>query len=404
VTRADQEDREAARSGGHSPEVGLTTTGGRIGSRTGRPPPILDARAYRLKRSIELFSASDGSLYLLRSGTGDDFAVSQPTASDRLLLESLSAGFVSQGELLEAFRERRIRSDDITESLSLLREQGLIEDGGCEELLASEERQRYDRQLIYFSDLAAPGTRAEELQRRLARASVVILGCGGLGSWSACCLACAGIGSLVLVDDDRVETSNLNRQLLFAEGDIGQLKVEAAARSLAEHNSKLRIHAVPRRVRGTSDLADLVPAANLVLVTADWPPYELPRWVNQACLAARVPYMTAGQFLPLVRVGPMVVPGQSACLDCLERAARRDFPLYDEVAERQIEHAPPAATLGAASALVGSMLALETIHFLTGACRPATIDEAVIVDLRSLTVSRERIRQDPGCPGCGGAG
>ena len=104
--------------------------------------------------------------------------------------------------------------------------------------------------------------------------------------------------------------------------------------------------------------------------------------------------------MPLVRVGPCMIPGRSACLECLERRARREFPLYEELAETQRE-LPPAATVGAGSAIVGSMVAMEGIHLLTGAIEPATLDRALILDLRTMTLTEEHLRRDPECSECG---
>ncbi len=379
----------------------MTARGGRTETPSGRPPPVPPHRAYRLKRSLEVFPASDGSLYLLRSGTGDDFVLSDPTSEDRALLELLSQGFLSESHLREALGRRGLPTGGIGDCLAKLEELGLLERDEGRDVLSPEQRRRYDRQLIYLSDLAAPGISGETLQRRLAEARVVILGCGGLGSWAACGLACAGVGSLALIDHDRVELSNLNRQLLFTEADVGEPKVEAAARTLAAHNSELELAPVRRRVCGPADLVDVLEGADLLIATADWPPYELQRWVNRACLDAAVPYISAGQFLPLVRVGPMVLPGRSACQQCLERQTRRGFPMYDEVTAAISKKAPRAATLGAASGVVGSMLAMEAIHLLTGASRPASVDTALILDLGTMRLSTERVRRDPACPECG---
>jgi bacteriocin biosynthesis cyclodehydratase domain-containing protein len=100
----------------------------------------------------------------------------------------------------------------------------------------------------------------------------------------------------------------------------------------------------------------------------------------------------------------MVIPGESACHECLERGARREFPLYEELSRTGARRSiPPAATLGAASGLVGSMLAMEAIHFLTGAATPATLSRAIVVDLRSMRTTEEDIARDPSCPACGSA-
>jgi molybdopterin-synthase adenylyltransferase len=141
--------------------------------------------------------------------------------------------------------------------------------------------------------------------------------------------------------------------------------------------------------------------ADLLIATADWPPYDLPRWINSACLEADVPYITSGQILPLIRIGPMVIPGRSACLECQERHARGAYPLYDELAEFRTAKPADAATLGASSGVVGSMVAMEAIHLLTGEVTPASVDTALIFDLRTMELTREEVARDPGCTACG---
>jgi molybdopterin-synthase adenylyltransferase len=153
-------------------------------------------------------------------------------------------------------------------------------------------------------------------------------------------------------------------------------------------------------VRGPGDVPELIDGADAVVLTADWPMYELPRWVNDACLAAGVPWISAGQAPPLVRVGPMYVPGRSACLECQERAARRAFALYDELATWRQANPTVATTLGWASGLVGSLLAGEVVHLLTAVIEPATVGAAITIDLRTLQTTHERVARDPRCPAC----
>jgi len=214
-------------------------------------------------------------------------------------------------------------------------------------------------------------------------------------------LACAGIGLIRLVDDDVVELGNLNRQLLFGENDLGRVKVDAAAGALSAHDSGLGVERVRRRVCSEADVAEVIDGADVLLATADWPPYELPRWVNSACLAQGVPYITAGQFPPLVRIGPTVIPGVTACHECQEVAIRREYPLYDQLAEFRYQRPTSASTYGAASGLIGTLIANEALHLLTGLCKPATAGRAITANLCTLEVQRERVESVPGCKACG---
>jgi bacteriocin biosynthesis cyclodehydratase domain-containing protein len=269
--------------------------------------------------------------------------------------------------------------------------------------IGSEEVARYGRQLLYFAG-AMPLVHPEEVQARLKRARVVVLGCGGLGSWTLCGLACAGVGTLVLVDHDRVELSNLNRQLLFRFADIGHRKALAAAQALTAFNPALTAQPVPRRVESAADVAELIDGADLLIETADWPPYDLPHWVNEACTLARVPHISAGQVPPTVRIGPLYVPGRTACHACQETATREEFPLAEELdAFRRTRAVPIAATLGPASGLIGSVLSMEALHWLTGLAEPATLGTSLAIDIQTLEVRREAIARRPDCPVCGSA-
>ncbi|HEV8178061.1 MAG TPA: ThiF family adenylyltransferase, partial [Gemmatimonadales bacterium] len=221
----------------------------------------------------------------------DEFVIESPTDQERGLLEILARGYTEEAELKASLEARRLPTEGFEVALAQLDEHELIECDDRRHLLSPDEFERFDRQLIYFADLAGPGQAAEELQQRLLQAKVIVLGCGGLGSWAASALACAGVGTLVLIDDDSVELSNLNRQLLFCEADIGQPKIEAASAALGRHNPALDLIRIRRQIGAVADLEDLLEGVDLLVLTADSPPHQLPRWINQACLEAGVPYI-----------------------------------------------------------------------------------------------------------------
>ncbi|MBN8866983.1 MAG: HesA/MoeB/ThiF family protein [Solirubrobacterales bacterium] len=385
-------DQEAGNAALRHPEGWLSDGDGRPLS-SGRP-----SRRHRLKRSVEVFPASDGSIHLIQEGLGRHFRVDEPGPEDRAVLELLQRRALSADELAAELEARGLSPDTLETSLSELEGIALLEiSTGGETPLSPERSERFDRQLIYLSDIGASGASSEEIQARLAEAEVVILGCGGLGSWAACGLACAGVGHLRLIDDDTVELSNLNRQLLFGEPDLGRPKVEAAAEALRRNDGQIEIATHQRRVRSWTEIAELIDGADFLVATADWPPHELARWVNRASLETGVPYISAGQFPPTIRVGPLVVPGRTACLDCQETAIEGDYPLYDELARFRAEAESTASTLGAASGMIGSIISMEAIHLLTGEIDPASLDRALIMDLRTMSMDHEQVERRPDC-------
>ena len=362
---------------------------GRLAPTTGAPPgggaPAPQAvPRYRLHGALEIFAARDGDVYLLRGGSGPEHIIKSPGPADRALLRELATNGLPIGPGSDARR----RVAPLIAAGAVVREPDL----GA---LSATDAARFIRQLPYLEDFGDPVA----AQRRLRDSTVAVLGCGGLGTWALAALACAGVGRFVLIDDDIVEVSNLNRQVLYGVKDVGSAKVTCAARWLAGFDPSIAVDCQRRRIRGPGDLA-LLGHCDALLLCADWPPYELARWVNEASLALQLPFVMAGQQPPLVKIGPTFKPGYGACFTCHETRLRRAFARYDELAKARIAAPPPATTLGPASALIGSLLALEVLHLLLGIWPVATHDRVLLLDIRTIELSSEAIAQEAGCPDC----
>jgi bacteriocin biosynthesis cyclodehydratase domain-containing protein len=292
----------------------------------------------------------------------------------------------------------------VSATLAQLAELGLIEDAATDDdWLSAAEQQRYDRQLEYFGVLAPTGDCRAASQDRLRAARVVVIGLGGVGGWALWALAAAGVGQLVGVDGDLVELSNLNRQTLYRERDLGKPKALATARTLAEFNSAVSFEAVERRLENREQVAAIVEGADFVVEAADWPPYRLSRWINSCCAEAGVAHIGASQFPPLVRVGPTFAPDRDGCLACVETAARGNDPLFDELAAWREGADTLAATFAPACSLIGGILSSDVIHHLTGLAEPATLQASLVIDIRTLEQRRIPVEPVPGCPICAGA-
>jgi bacteriocin biosynthesis cyclodehydratase domain-containing protein len=348
----------------------------------------------RLRRTVDTVEAG-GDVYILRPGADSDLVIERPDAAARGLLDALD-GSRSEDELEREFGAERVRS-----ALADLDAAALLEDAADDERTSPRERARYDRQLRYFGDLASGSTPASEYHRRVRRARVALLGVGGLGSWAAYALTCCGIGALVLVDGDRVEESNFNRQILYRERDVGRLKVEAAAEALAAFDSSCELTVLPRRLEGVGAIRTAIEGADFVVNAADWPAHDIERWNNAACVEARVPFITMSHSPPVARVGPTYVPGTTGCYACQESVYRESHPLYDEMVDQHRGRPSPAPTLGPVCAFIGGQVALEALHQLTGLVPPATLGAAYVYDLRTMHVSREPVPRVPGCEVCG---
>ncbi len=246
-----------------------------------------------------------------------------------------------------------------------------------------EQLLRYSRQIM----LPAFGV---EGQQRLLDSRVLIVGAGGLGSPAALYLAAAGVGRLVIADDDRVDLSNLQRQILHGQADIGRPKVESAAASLARINPDTQVEALQTRLAGEA-LAEQVAAADLVIDASD--NFDTRFAINAACVDAGRPLVSGAA---IRNEGQLTVflPGtpDSPCYRCLYRDG-------SETEQTCAENGVLAPVVG----MIGSLQALEAIKVLTGVGEPLC-GRLLVFDGNALEFRTLRLRPDPGCDVCGPTG
>ncbi len=354
-------------------------------------------RRPRIKRTTEEIETPEGDVYLLRPSAENDIRIEKPNAEEKRLLAA-----VDGERTLEQLRDE-FGAKEVDELMAQLLELEVVEDAADDERIDPADLERFDRQIRYFSDIGSVNTPTpSECQERLGEAKIAVLGVGGLGGWSALTLACIGIGEMWLIDGDRVEISNLNRQVLYSEADVGLLKVECAASRLRAFNSGVKITTEARRLESEQDIAEFIAGSDFVIDAADWPAHDIERWCNSACYEAGIPYITMSHFPPVARIGPLYVPGVTGCFVCQEIRYRREYPLYDVAIEQGRAKSSPAATLGPACGLIGGQVAMEAMHLLTGLSRPAAQGTAHIYDLRTMEAKRELVIPEPECPVCGG--
>jgi molybdopterin-synthase adenylyltransferase len=295
---------------------------------------------------------------------------------------------------------------DVESGILALDEAGFVEDARptAYDGLQHTPLTRFAGNVNYFSHyMGLRGNRAEA-QDRLRDSSVVLLGLGGGGSSMLPLLAAAGIGRIVGVDYDRVELSNLNRQFLFRESDVGRLKTRAAERVMAELNSAVDFSTHNLKVQSSDDLRPIIRGADLVICAIDEPPFVAQRRVNAACIAENV---TCLYGMSQITSGRMcsVVPKQSGCFDCLNVYYSKHDPVFvDQFRGFYASHFnPPTISFAPEIVRLASMIASEACRLLTHCPAPQSIGKQVEFDFisGSVTVLTTWPRYPDECPTCG---
>lgn len=209
-----------------------------------------------------------------------------------------------------------------------------------ESMLNQSEYVRYSRQLL----LEGFGV---ETQERLKDSHVVIAGVGGLGGCSSLFLVAAGVGHITIIDDGFVELSNLNRQILYRQKDLGKAKTSVAHRTLSQLNPEVNI--VPIRIKITEqNVLRLIKGAQVIVDGTDNLRTRL--ILNAACVKTQLPFVYGGVY-GLKGMMTTIIPDQTPCLECI----------YPQV----YNDSETIPVLGAVPSVIGTLQALEAVKLIT---------------------------------------
>ncbi len=241
-------------------------------------------------------------------------------------------------------------------------------------MLTPNERERYDRQIMI-------GEIGQKGQGKLKRSRVVIAGAGGLGSSIAIYLTAAGVGMIRMIDHDQVTLSNLNRQILHWEEDIGRKKVDSARTKLRNLNGSVEIEAIKETIT-EGNISHFVDGCDVIVDAMDNLPSRY--LLNRCAIEKNIPFFhgAVNGFEGRVMT---VIPGKTACLRCMYRGPvpQKKFPV-----------------IGVAPAVIGSIQATEVIKYIIGIGDLLT-NRLLVYDGLKVHFTEFTINRNPNCDHCG---
>lgn len=248
--------------------------------------------------------------------------------------------------------------------------------------LTDQQLDRYARHIV-LRDIGGAG------QTKVLASHVLLIGAGGIGCPAIQYLAAAGVGAISVVDDDVVSLSNLQRQVLYSDAQIGEAKVDAAAQAVARLNPEVTFHPIKQRIDRTTS-PDVLSGVDVVIDGSD--NFATRLIVNNLCLAAHVPLVSAaiGQFHGQIGTFTGWQP-QAPCYRCFVGDAH-DPDDCDDCATQGV--------LGAMCGLMGSFAAMEAIRVLTGFGEDQT-GKLHLFDGLAPSMRTIGLPKDPACSSCG---
>jgi len=245
--------------------------------------------------------------------------------------------------------------------------------------LSEKELDRYSRQIM-LEEIGYQG------QLKLKQASVCVVGVGGLGNPIVIRLAAMGVGKIRIVDRDVIELSNLHRQTMFNEDDVGQVKVETAAKKLRKLNQDIVIEELPVSINDYTAF-DVVDGCDVVVDALD--SVNARYSLNKACIEKKIPFVT-GAAVGVTGQCFTILPNESACYHCL-------FPALDEdsMPTCSIEGVHPSIL-----SIIGGIEVSEAVKIITGK-EPSLKDKVLHVDLENLVFNFTKVSRIQECSVCG---
>lgn len=352
----------------------------------------------------------DGIIYF--QGSGQLIEIGEATDELRSLLALLD-GTNDTPALQRAVAERHpnVSAEDVKEVLSALDSVGLLENAAAPELLTEYEQERWSRNLGFFQTYSDLTVGKSELQCRLADCRVALLGLGGIGSHVLFDLAAIGIRNVRLVDFDAIELSNLNRQILYRESDIGQQKVETARQRILEFNSSMKVDTIEMKLGSAEDIRSVVEGYDVAIAAVDRPKMHIVDWLNAGCVAARTTLIAGGVDTQRALYFT-VIPGLSGCVACWEGQASDTDPVAAEIsAQMRIieEQQRPGERFGQDYAAFTPLVSVQTasvvaelVRIATGIEPPVALSKLIEIRFADFVARpAETWTRSPDCMVCG---
>jgi molybdopterin/thiamine biosynthesis adenylyltransferase len=334
-------------------------------------------------------------------GSGNGAKELELTAPIRRLVEMCDGSNTLEeigDELSDAYGVSR---QDVAAAVAEMVKAGLLEDSHQTKVhsLSDAEVERYDRQILFQSTFDTDGSGGLKFQERLKKSSILIIGCGGVGSHTFMHLMCMGVGKVRVVDFDTVETSNLNRSFVFRDKDVSRLKIDVLREQAKEINPYVECDFITQRISSSDDIRPLLTGVDFAVLCADTPRAKINKWFNSECVRAGIPYSLAGSADQHGSIGPITVPGETSCFECQEydQTSLEEGPEY----VRRVNAARRASSFVSIISTVASINSSEIAKYLTGVAASPLLGKQLQIDFGSLAFNYVDMPRNPGCAICG---
>lgn len=296
-----------------------------------------------------------------------------------------------------------IEKQDIESFLeSLYEKKYIIEDNeNYNTFFLDKSKERHKRNINFLSNFSPDGHEKYRYIEKIQNQTVLLLGLGGVGSVILYNLAALGVNKIIGVDFDKVDTTNLNRQILYKESDIGDDKVSAAERTIKAFNSSIEFKTINKRIESEKDLEQIISqnGCTFIICAADRPSVLINDWVNKVSIKKRVPWIYGGNS-ETVSFYRLIDPTKTSCFECSEHnfiSNKQDEALEKIEFIRTYQPTPENNCIAASSSVLGSLMIFDYIKFVTGMAPLKSNNSIIKFDYLTMEIEETKISKNSHC-------
>lgn len=358
----------------------------------------------KLNSSVSVVKINDAILEFFKSNTRQQLRIRVHDDSILQLVSSLDG----ERDVKQIVSEENLDLDDLNALLDYLRNKGILDN--VEAKADFMQYSKYRRVIHFLSEYSTSHEHLLQMWKSIQEARVLIIGLGAVGTWVACNLAESGVGSLILMDADVVDISNLHRQYGYDEADVGKYKIDVIERRIHEYSDRIQVCKICKFLTENT-LEDTLreldeTSISLVINCADKPNVDMTSlWIGEYCMKHGIPHIIGGGYnMHLSLIGQTVLPGQTACVKCFQKKLEEENSINPEMVKKLAVRNRKVGSFAPMCSLIASMVGMEAIKVISGCCMPSNINRRGEFDIYTMDIKYKQYEKRDDCEWCGEAG
>ena len=269
--------------------------------------------------------------------------------------------------------------------------------------IIGDDYNKFRRVINFLEDFSSSKNDLLNMWVNISNSKVVVIGLGAVGTWVSCLMIQNGVRNITLIDNDRVEISNLHRQFGYGESEVGMLKTDALEKRLKEYSSDINVNKINRFLDERILEEVITEPIDLIINCADKPNVDITSmWVGEYCMKHNIPHIIGGGYnLHISLMGQTILPLESACIKCFEKGLEELNNIDTTNLKKLTVKNRKIGSFGPMCSIIASMTAMEAVKVLSKNIKPSNLNRRGEFNIYSMNINYHTINRYDDCPWCG---